>query len=319
MIIDTHVHIVDQGFWPDRWFDWVAYRWGHSQQPQKDPSIVRPKIEAGLLDPDGSRMVADMDAAGIDTAVIVPLEWGPDFEDRVPLEDVHRHAAGVVDRYPGRFVAFAGVDPRRPNAQKLLEWALSDLGMQGLKLYPPAGFYPYERIVYPLYEVCEAMGVPVTFHTGEGLALTPARFANPLYLQDVQAAFPKLTVWIGHSGAKLWWDEAVSVASNGVETYLELSAWIWDDTSEEDAALFVKRLARARDRLGAHRLLFGSDHLSGSRVRGRDFQKKIAGWFRDLPHMAELVGAEFSPEEMDLILGGNAARCLGIDGGKDWV
>ena len=63
LIIDAHVHILDEGFWPAQWFDWVAYSWARSKPPYRDPAVIRPRIESGLTDPDGSRMVADMDAA----------------------------------------------------------------------------------------------------------------------------------------------------------------------------------------------------------------------------------------------------------------
>lgn len=314
MIIDAHVHVVDEGFWPTQWFDWVAYSWGRSRSPYREPAIVRPKIEPGLTDPDGSRMLAHMNAAGVDTAVILPIDWGPDFDQgrRAPLDQVQEHAARLMAKHPGRFVAFAGIDPRRPNATELLEWAVRTLGVRGLKLYPPMGFYPYDKVADPLYELCEATGLPVLFHTGEALAITSPRFANPLFVQDVQARFPRLIVWLGHAGAKLWWDEAVSVAANGVNSYLELSVWIWDTTTEEEAERFVRRLALARDRLGPHRLLFGSDHISGARVRGRAFLPKVVRWFGELPERAAKLGISFTHEELQLIMGGNAARCLGL-------
>lgn len=314
MIIDAHVHVFDEGFWPPRWLEYAAYSWAYAKPPYRDPAIVRPKIEAGLIDPDGSNMVADMDAAGVDMAVIQNWDWGVDFdqEQRVPLEKIHQHAAKIVKKHPGRFIAFASVDPRRRNARDLLEWALRDLGMKGLKLYLPVGFYPYDKAAYSLYEICEAHGLPVSFHTGEALPITSPRFANPLFLHDVQIAFPRLIIWVGHSGARLWWDEAVSVVASGVNSYLDLSVWIWDDTTEEEKATFLKRLAQARDRVGAHRLLFSSDHVSGSRVRGRAFLLKIVQWFKDLPEQAKRYGITFTEEEMSLILGGNAARCLGL-------
>ena len=313
LIIDAHVHILAEGFWPAQWFDWVAYSWARSRPPYRDPAVVRPRIESGLTDPDGSRMVPDMDAAGVDTAVILPIDWGPDFDQgrSVPPDRVVEHAAGLQAKYPGRFIAFAGIDPRRPKAPELLEWAIRKLGVRGLKLYPPMGFYPYDKAAYPLYELCEAEELPVLFHTGElSLAITAPRFANPLYVQEVQARFPRLIVWLGHAGAKLWWDEAVTVAANGVNSYLELSVWIYHDTTEEEEELFLRRLALARDRLGPHRLLFGSDHVSGARVRGRAFLPKIVRWFEDLPERAAKLGISFTDEEMQLIMGGNAARCL---------
>jgi hypothetical protein len=38
-------------------------------------------------------------------------------------------------------------------------------------------------------------------------------------------------------------------------------------------------------------------------------------WFRGLPERAARYDVSFTPEEVDLILGGNAAACLGLDPG----
>ncbi|MBI2165165.1 MAG: amidohydrolase [Chloroflexi bacterium] len=312
MIIDSHIHIYDQGFWAPRWFDNVAYRWAYTPPQQRDPAIIRPRIEAGMVDPDGSAMVANMDAAGVDLGVILTMDWELGFKQKpmVSIEQIHERYAQMAAKHEGRLIAFAGVDPQRPNALELLEWAVQRLGMRGLKLYPPTGFYPYEERVYPLYERCEAWGLPVLCHTGGTIPLLRPRFANPVFLQDVQADFPRLVLWFGHAGGRWWWDEAVSVAANGANSYLELSNW--EETAYEEEEAFIRQLARARNRLGAHRILWGSDHFSGPRFRGREHLVKWAQWFRDLPARAKKYGVTFTQEEMDLIMGGNAARCLGL-------
>lgn len=111
-------------------------------------------------------------------------------------------------------------------------------------------------------------------------------------------------------GAKLWWDEAISVAANGVNSYLELSVWIWDTATEGEAERFVRQLALARDRLGPHRLLFGCDHISGARVRGRAFLPKVVRWFRELPERAAKLGISFTHEEVQLIDHGGERRTI---------
>lgn len=312
LVVDSHVHLYDEGFWSSRWFDNVAYRWGCTPPLSRDPAIIRPRIEPGMADPDGSGMVANMNAAGIDVAVILTLDWelGLRQKTAVSIEQIHERYAQVVERHKGRLLAFAGIDPQRPDAVTLLEWAVQKLGMRGLKLYPPTGFYPYEERVYPLYERCEAWGVPVLCHTGGTIPLLRPRFGNPLFLQDVQADFPRLTLWLAHAGGKWWWQEAVTVVANSANSYLELSNW--EDVAYEDEEAFIKQLGKARNRVGAHRILFGSDHFSGPTFRGRKQLVEWTRWFRDLPDRARKYGVAFTQEEVDLILGGNAARCLSL-------
>jgi predicted TIM-barrel fold metal-dependent hydrolase len=311
MIVDTHVHILDRGFWPDEWFDWVALQWA-SRKPERDPSTIRPKIEDGLLDPQGDRLVADMDAAGVAVSVNLPMDWGPDFAERVPMEEVNRHSLAVAERHPGRIIPFVGIDPRRPGAAGQIERALRDDGAKGLKLYPPAGWDPFTPEVRPIYELAIEYGVPVLWHTGEALPKLRVRYGDPILLQDVHAAYPELITWIGHAGAKIWWDQALSVAAHSINSYLETSVWIWDDTPEAEQHAFIRRLAQARERIGIERIIFGSDHLAGPRIRAAGFLDKVVGWYRNLPVQAAELGISFTQAEVDAILGGNAAQILGL-------
>jgi uncharacterized protein len=311
MIVDSHVHILDHGHWPDEWFDWVALDWA-SRAPGRDPAAIRSKVEEGLIDPDGSRMVAAMDGAGVDVAVVLPMDWGPAFVERVAIERVNEHALKIASDHPGRFVPFVGVDPRRERAAELVEVFLAERGAKGLKLYPSAGFDPYDPVTFPLYEICQDIGVPVLFHTGETLPKLSLRHANPVLLHDVHAAFPRLVTLIGHAGAKLWWDEALATAAASINSHLEMSAWIWNDTSQSDQLAFIRRLDEARNRIGIERLLFGSDHVSGRRVRGDSFLPTVVDWYRRLPEQAASIGIRFTSDEMDHLMAINAARILGL-------
>lgn len=313
MIVDTHLHHYESGFFPRKWHDYVAYRWGQRNPPLRDPALIRSKIEPGMEDPGGDRMVEHMDAAGIDVGVLLPLDWeiGMGQDAPVSIERMHEVIAGVVERHPGRFIAFAGIDPQRPNAVELFDWAIASLGMSGLKLYPNTGFYPYDERVFPLYERCVALDIPVICHTGgPGIALLRGRFANPVFLQDVQATFPTLKLWVAHAGHRIYREEAAALADVAVNTYLELSAW--QHIAEREEEFYVRWLAGLRDRIGVHRILWGSDHIAGERHRGVDTLISWTHWFRDLPKRAAGYDLSFTSEEVDLILGGNAAACLGL-------
>ncbi|HEY2793742.1 MAG TPA: hypothetical protein VGJ28_15365, partial [Micromonosporaceae bacterium] len=143
-VIDTHLHHYERGFMSRKWHDYVAYRWARRNPPYRNPADIRDKIEAGMEDPGGDRMVEHMDATGIDIGVLLAMDWEIGMKDPAPLtiEQMHVSIAEVVRRHPGRFVAFAGIDPQRPNAMELFNWAIDELGMVGLKIYPNTGFYP---------------------------------------------------------------------------------------------------------------------------------------------------------------------------------
>lgn len=312
MVIDCHTHVLDTGFWPQEWFEWVALDWA-SKSPGRVPAQIQERIESGLIDPSGDQMIDAMDAAGVDHAVVLPLDWGPAFRERVPIAAINEHAAVIGKRHGGRLIPFVGVDPRRKEAAELVERGLRDGGAKGVKLYPPAGFDPFDPSAHPLYELCIQYRVPVLFHTGETLPKLSLRYAQPMLLQDVFAAFPQLISWIGHAGARLWWAEALSVASHSINSYLELSVWITPQSTETEQRTFIRQLAEARDRLGIERLLFGSDYMSGTRVHGEGVLTEIVDFFRGIPEQAASAGVAFSDEEIAAILGLNARALLGLD------
>lgn len=311
LCVDAHVHVYEQGDWPPAWFDYAALQWAR-RAPDRRPEHVRPKMEDGLADPGAQRLLGQMSEDGVDVSVLFGVDWELGMDSRPPnsVRSVHERYGEIARTSGGRIVAFAGIDPRRPDAVDILDEALGRDGLRGLKLYPPTGFHAYDEACEPLYQRCADAGVPVAIHCGETLGMLRPRFSNPLYVQDVQRRYPNLTLWIAHAGAPWWWDEAVAVAEAGVDTYLELSSW--QHVAYEEEELFVRRLGRAIGSLGADRLLFGSDHISGNRVRGTASYTRWISWFHDLPSTARKYGVTITPEHVEAILGGNAARCLGL-------
>ena len=73
-------------------------------------------------------------------------------ESTMGIWEQHLIHAEVAGQHPDRMITFACFDPRRANAVELLERAVVELGMVGLKIHPAAGFFPNEKMVYPMYE-----------------------------------------------------------------------------------------------------------------------------------------------------------------------
>jgi predicted TIM-barrel fold metal-dependent hydrolase len=165
-----------------------------------------------------------------------------------------------------------------------------------------------------LYEICDRHGLPVLFHSGSPLPLLPLEFSLPHHLMPVVKAFPRLKVWIGHAGAHDWFDDALEVVEASQAASIEMSVWFWHDATEADAVAMAKRLIEARDRVGIERILFGSDHVSGSKERGDVFLPKVASMFLALQQTARDAGIEpLTDVELAQIMGLNAARDLGIE------
>ncbi len=112
--------------------------------------------------------IAVMDAKGIDKAIILPLN-----SPETPTE--HQSIGEVLyicEKYPGRFIPFCNLDPRRPRRPDLIkaedfDFVLEqyrDLGCKGMGEVT-ARMYWDDPAVLLLLESCAKVGFPVTFHT----------------------------------------------------------------------------------------------------------------------------------------------------------
>ncbi|MEV1295501.1 amidohydrolase family protein [Pseudonocardia sp. NPDC049635] len=312
-VIDSHVHFFGRGFLPQGWFEPVARKWSASRHPAIERTAE--DVEEGLLDPDGELLLKEMTQAGVDAAVCLGLDWGVHLGPAaVDITEVHRVYGRMQKSLAGRFYAVGGVDPRRENAVEIARAALVEDNLRGIKLYPPSGFLPGDERCFPIYELCAELDKPVVFHTALIGYPHDASYADPLGVIKVQRAFPDLTIVLAHSGYPSWADEAIEVAAAHPRTYLELSNWNHELHSEHGRERLVRTLAVMHSHVGAHRMLFGSDHLGGKRFSGG--RSGMGAW---RAFLAGLVGdpafgrRPLTADEVALILGGNAERVFALD------
>jgi predicted TIM-barrel fold metal-dependent hydrolase len=304
MIIDAHCHVSDETWYPPWFWDslntFVAPRYGLSYEQNLE-------LRRKSWDPSGDTMVRSMDGAGVDKAITCVGDHGLVREDTVtPIEEVNRLTAEMVKRHPGRLYFAVGVDPRRKNALLIVETAVKEGGATSLKLHPATGWYPNDRMVYPLYEKCIELGIPVNFHTGPMYYPLRSKYSHPMNLDDVAVDFPELTIHCTHAGDVFFMD-MVGIAKVRRNIVLDLAAWQrWLRTSRHTALSFYKTMRFIMDMVGP-RLLFASD-WSGFPDPGpyRDWVKA----FTEIPVWVKEAGVEFTQEELDGYLGGNALRWL---------
>ena len=80
MIIDSHLHI-STGTTERRYLPWrqswsVSMAWAYNSGPpyERDPEALLPRHEIRISDPDASLSIQTMDEAGVDTAVVLPID-----------------------------------------------------------------------------------------------------------------------------------------------------------------------------------------------------------------------------------------------------
>ena len=256
-------------------------------------------------DPDGSRLLARMDAAGIDITVgIVVDRWGEMRDEEVVLE-ANRACAEWAKQHPQRLIAFAGVDPRRKKAPDLFRRCIEDYGMRGLKWHPDYGYYPNSPESYAVLKVCQELGVPLLTHTGPLPPPRVAKYVHPDLLDDVCLDFPNLKVVAAHCGRN-WWHSWAGLAQFRKNLYGDLA--MWQLFAVQNYGRFCHMLRDLLDWAGAESILLGTDSPAFEALVPNAQYIQI---LRDLPYKApsDLI---FTQAEVDAILFGNAKRVLGL-------
>jgi predicted TIM-barrel fold metal-dependent hydrolase len=134
-------------------------------------------------------------------------------QPRVPNEEI----AAAARANPDVLIPFASIDPHKgrrgvDEARRLI----AEHGVRGFKFHPNVqGFFPNDRMAYPLYEVIEEAGLPALFHTGQsgvgsglpGGGGVRLKYSNPMHVDDVAVDFPELKIVLAHPSFP-WQDEA---------------------------------------------------------------------------------------------------------------
>jgi hypothetical protein len=161
------------------------------------------------------------------------------------------------------------------------------LGAVALKIHPVhAGFYANDRQMYPVYEICQSLGLPVVVHCGTSVFPGSSNvYADPIHLDDVLRDFRQLDLVLAHGGRGWWYDAAAFLALAHDRVWIELSGLPPKRLQNYYARHDWNRLTR--------RMIFGTDWpgVPGIAVNAR------------------AVAAVCPDEETaGLVLAGNAAR-----------
>jgi predicted TIM-barrel fold metal-dependent hydrolase len=310
MIIDVHSHLFVKEWLPHEFWEGIV-RTAQAQAKRIMKSDIpfdemKRLVLPPLWDSSAEALLDEMEAAEIDKTVILPqdLEIGLSKAE-VTIEEQNRLHAELMEKHSDRLIAFVGIDPRRKGSVEFLEKGIKEWGMRGLKLHPAAGFFPNDRRFYPLYRKCVDLKIPVLFHSGPVIYPLRSQPAHPIYLDDVAADFPDLTLIAAHM-SHTWWQDLLAIASVKPNIFVDISGWELEVMAHYED--FCKILKRFIDELGYDRILFGTDGPGFRQVcPPRDYVQLIRGLPQKSPE-----GIKFTEEEISAILGGNAQRILNL-------
>ncbi len=139
----------------------------------------------------------------------------------------------IKKKYPDQIIPFICLDPRRPKITDIVKKYIEEHGFQGIKLYPPLGYYPFDVRLYPIFKYAESNEIPIISHcsppvvyyrgkidremlvhpkTGKKLSIkNNQEFARNLTAPEnyvyVLEDFPNLKICLAHFGGRSEWEK----------------------------------------------------------------------------------------------------------------
>jgi predicted TIM-barrel fold metal-dependent hydrolase len=315
-IVDAHLHVLDREWIPREVRQAWARQAAGRRHPTGDPDEFEARVMLRQSDPTGALTIAAFDRLGVDSGLIPVVDWtivGNRGDDELTIEQLHDHHDVLSASTDGRLAFCAGLDPRHADARQIAERSLERPACVGFKLYPAAGWQLDDPAHDWVFAFAAEHDRPIVVHTaplGGDPLVTPN--SRPAALAPVMQRYPTVAWVFGHAGFEAWWLEAIDIAFGWQRAYLDLS--LWQRSADFDYGEFRRRIALARDRVGAHRLLFGSDLIRGpgSDPDGAELERWI-DQFVALGEPYEGAPPVLSSAELELAMAGVALDVYRLD------
>ena len=303
-IIDCHCHIASEEHTPSSFIEGSISNMTTTLSAQGLP--VPPKKLADMFhqkmqDPLCDELVQEMEKAGIVKSVLLIADFSFALRDcKLTIEEsFHKHRE-VLQRHPGKFEVFGGVDPRwGKDGLDLFERSLTEFGFRGFKVYPPCGFSPSDPALFPFYELCAFHRVPVLLHTGPTSPALSFQTCNPFLIDEAAFRFPGVDFILAH-GAVSFPAECAMMCRFRPNVYLDISGYQTTLGWDPQCAAVRNITSQGIN----HKILFGTDW-------------PVFRLQADQPNFVEVLTSEegalssLADREKALIMRGNIERLVG--------
>lgn len=287
MIIDSHTHI----FSPDV----IAHRARYAKRDAFFGTLYSGAVARMI---GAEELIAAMDAAGIDKAVVTGWCW----QNHDVCVEQNSWRMDVIRRYPDRLLALAAIQPNAgADAIRELERCVAG-GMIGLGELNADGqsFRLDDANFRALAHRAAKLGVPMLLHMNEPVGHKyPGKGTLPLAdIYDFIKAVPNLRLILAHWGGGFPFYELMrEVRKAALNVFYDSAA---------SPLLYSSQIFRTViDLVGSDKVLFGSDFpliLYPKRQTEPDY----------VPFLAEIRALDFSVEELEKVMGRNAECVFNI-------
>lgn len=223
-------------------------------------------------------LLAAMDRAGIDVSVTQPVAT-----KAAHVPKINEWSASIAS---DRIIPFGAVHPDTLDPAEEIA-RMASLGLRGMKLHPEyQTFHPDDPRMDPIYDAAAEHGMIVLFHAGLDIGL-PTDHGRPANFARVIERHPDLTMVLAHMGGWNLWDEVRECL---------LGSPVYFDTAFASGYMTDEEFLELVEGQGVERVLFGTD----------------GPWADAASEIQWLRGLVLDASDCDAILGGNAARLLGL-------
>ena len=178
---------------------------------------------------------------GIAGGIVQPFIGRPYMEVTRQYHD----RIGQLCRNNRNYWGMASINPhfRHEEYAKEARRCIEKLGFIGLKLTPVShAVNPESRDGLFVFETARKLGVPVMVHTGYGIP-----FADPQKLRKAAGLYPDVKMVIAHLGSSFYASQAIHLAQEYEQVYLEPSGCGIGETYEALRALDGKKVMFSSD------------------------------------------------------------------------
>ena len=177
----------------------------------------------------------------------------------------------LVKKYPDKISGFAYVNPKTlSKTLKHFEEGVKAGYFRGVKMYPYFEHFQLDdKVLYPFYERCLSLDIPLLFHTGwvmmhedasSGHAGRYACTGFPVQFGNVLEDFPKLKLIFSHMGGNFYY-ECLTLSERFENVYLE-TAWLRYYTQRFLPKIKVKEwIEHASQILGSKKIIYGGEGI----------------------------------------------------------